>query len=142
MPGINPGRSGAGLLEIATQSGNLIAELGRAMAVAAGEGNGEGELQLFELVISLNLGAGLQVAAIAGLGEGRGTLGAAGHGTDAMSLGMGWGSSGVGRGVSHGSLSSYFDTNSQEGDRAVIASGRIEEHLVRFPVLVLLLLER
>jgi len=79
--------SGSWFLQIPAQGGDLIAQLGRSMAVTPGEGDGEGELQLFQLMIALCLGTALQMTAIAGMGGG----------------------------VSHGTLSYYFDIVHRKG---------------------------
>jgi hypothetical protein len=49
------GRSGAWLLLVATQGGDLGAQQRRTLQIAPGEGDGQGELELFELVIALFL---------------------------------------------------------------------------------------
>jgi hypothetical protein len=41
---------------IATQGGDLRAQLVGALQISAGEGDGEGKLQLFELVVTFFLG--------------------------------------------------------------------------------------
>ena len=88
--------SGSWFLQIPAQGGDLIAQLGRSMAVTPGEGDGEGELQLFQLMIALCLGTALQMAAIAGMGRAEGA-------------------GGMGGGVSHGTLSYYFDIVHRKG---------------------------
>jgi hypothetical protein len=53
----SPGlRSGARLLLIPTQGGDLGAQLIGALQITTGEGYSEGELQLFELVVTFFLG--------------------------------------------------------------------------------------
>ena len=57
FPASRPGiRSGAWFLLIATQGGDLRAQLVGALQITAGEGDGEGKLQLFELVVTFFLG--------------------------------------------------------------------------------------
>jgi hypothetical protein len=48
--------SGARLLLVAAQGGDLGTQLVGTLQVAPGEGDGEGELQLFELVVTFFLG--------------------------------------------------------------------------------------
>lgn len=57
-----PTCSGAGLLLITTQGGNLGAQLVRALQVAPGEGDGEGELEFLELVVAFFLGMAAYLA--------------------------------------------------------------------------------
>jgi hypothetical protein len=52
-PGHLQAGSGAGLLTVATEGMNLLAQDGGALLISTGEGNGQGEFKLFALMVAL-----------------------------------------------------------------------------------------